>query len=160
MTENLIRREDYRPPQWSVREAWLSFALDEETTEVRARLHCVRGEGVSEEEPVVLDAEELELVSVTLDGEPLSPLAGPGERGFVYDASSLRLYGARGPEAWVETVVRIHPARNTALSGLYRSGTGLFTQCEAQGFRRITPFPDRPDVMARFHVTLEADEAS
>ena len=159
MTENLIRREDYRPPQWSVREAWLSFALDEETTEVRARLHCVRGEGVSEEEPVVLDAEELELVSVTLDGEPLSPLAGPGERGFVYDASSLRLYGARGPEAWVETVVRIHPARNTALSGLYRSGTGLFTQCEAQGFRRITPFPDRPDVMARFHVTLEADEA-
>lgn len=159
MTEHLIRREDYRPPQWSVREVWLSFTLDEETTEVRARLHCVRGKGVSETKPIVLDAEELELVSVTLDGEPLSPQSGPGGRGFVYDDSGLRLYGARGPEAWVETVVRIHPARNTALSGLYRSGTGLFTQCEAQGFRRITPFPDRPDVMARFHVTLEADEA-
>jgi aminopeptidase N len=159
MTEHLIRREDYRPPQWSVREVWLSFTLGEETTEVRARLHCVRGKGVSEEEPIVLDAEALELISVTLDGEPLSPLAGPGERGFVYDESGLRLYGARAPETWVETVVRIHPARNTALSGLYRSGTGLFTQCEAQGFRRITPFPDRPDVMARFHVTLEADEA-
>jgi aminopeptidase N len=95
----------------------------------------------------VLDGEELELIEVRLDGELL-----PAGR-WIIDDAGLRIHDA--PERFrLLTISRTRPSANTALSGLYLSNGNFFTQCEAEGFRRITWFPDRPDVMARFSVTL------
>ena len=102
--------------------------------------------------PLVLDGEEPELLGISLDGVELAP-----DR---YRLSPSQLTLADVPDAFhLETRTRIHPDGNTRLSGLYRSANGYFTQCEAQGFRRITWFQDRPDVMARYTVTLHADKA-
>ena len=103
--------------------------------------------------PLVLDGEELELLGVKLDGKELT-----ADR---YRLSPEQLTLPEVPDAFrLETQSRIHPDGNTRLSGLYRSANGYFTQCEAQGFRRITWFLDRPDVMARYTVTLHADKAA
>jgi aminopeptidase N len=103
--------------------------------------------------PLVLDGEELELISVSLDGVLMAP-----DR-YRSNAGHLTLVDL--PDAFcLETVTRIHPDSNTRLSGLYLSANGYFTQCEAQGFRRITWFQDRPDVMSRYTVTLHADKAA
>jgi aminopeptidase N len=97
----------------------------------------------------VLDGRHLELVSVEIDGRAL----GKGE--YAVDDEQLRI--AEVPEAFtLETVVRFDPWKNTRLEGFYASKDGLFTQCEAQGFRCITYFIDRPDVMAKYAVTLHA----
>jgi len=103
--------------------------------------------------PLVLDGEELELLRISLDGAELPPAR--------YKLSPTQLTLADAPDTFrLETQSRIHPDTNTRLSGLYRSANGYFTQCEAQGFRRITWFQDRPDVMARYTVTLHADKAA
>ncbi|HAF45548.1 MAG TPA: aminopeptidase N, partial [Gallionellaceae bacterium] len=103
--------------------------------------------------PLVLDGEELELLGVKLDGKELSK-----DR---YRLSPEQFTLPDAPDTFrLETQSRIHPDTNTRLSGLYRSANGYFTQCEAQGFRRITWFQDRPDVMARYTVTLHADKAA
>ncbi len=103
--------------------------------------------------PLVLDGEELELLGVSLDGVDLAPAR--------YRLSATQLTLADVPDAFfLQTVTRIAPDSNTRLSGLYRSANGYFTQCEAQGFRRITWFMDRPDVMSRYTVTLHADKAA
>src|SRR5689334_11473314 len=140
-----IRREDYRPPDWLVPEIKLDFDLDPEKTRVRATLEVVRN-GTSSE-PLRLDGDELELISVSVDGQP----------------AQYRMEGSRlvvdipGERATVETEVVIHPAANTKLMGLYASGGMLCTQCEAEGFRRITFFPDRPDVLSKYRVRMEGD---
>ena len=142
-----IRREDYRPPDWLVPEIALDFALDPETTRVRARLSVERNG--DHDRPLRLDGDELVPLAVRVDGRDSKwRMDGP--------ALVVELDGGR---ATVETEVEIHPAGNSKLMGLYASGGMLCTQCEAEGFRRITFFPDRPDVLSRYRVRMEADEA-
>lgn len=148
----VISRGDYVPLDWSVNQVELHFALDPQATVVTSRLHCQRRSGAAEAAPLHLDGDELTLLSVKVDGEPYGP-----ER-YALTEQGLALVPPAG-EVCIEIVTQIDPSRNTTLSGLYLSDSGLFTQCEAQGFRRITFFPDRPDVMARYRVTLEADKA-
>jgi aminopeptidase N len=108
------------------------------------------GAASSEPEPLVLQGELLELVSVAIDGVALPPEA------YRVDQESLTI--AEVPARFaLSTVVRTEPQNNTQLEGLYRSGRTFCTQCEAEGFRRITYFLDRPDVMARYTTTIEAD---
>lgn len=147
-----VRLADYVAPAWRVRSVTLEFDLDITATTVRARLTVQRTTPGTA--PLRLDGVGLTLRSVTLDGREL----GAGD--YVVDDESLTL--AQVPDhAVLETEVALDPAANTALSGLYLSGSAeqgfLLTQCEAEGFRRITYYPDRPDVLAPFHVVLRAD---
>jgi len=153
-TPRAVRLEDYAPPDYRVESADLYFELHETETRVRATLAMVANYDHAQQpsRPLVLDGESLTLVSLAVDGEALD------EDAYRLDDSALtvdRVPGAFTLE--VETV--INPRANTALEGLYLSGGNFCTQCEAQGFRRITYFPDRPDVMARFTTTVVADKA-
>jgi aminopeptidase N len=140
-----VRREDYRPPEWLVPEIELSFELDAERTVVRARLTVERnGSG-----PLRLESEDSRLVELRVDGTIREPRSEDG----------ALLVDLGGDRHLVETVTELSPAANTQLMGLYASGGLLCTQCEAEGFRRITPFPDRPDVLSRYRVKLIADKA-
>ncbi len=148
------RLSDYRPPDFLADTVDLGFDLDPADTVVTATL-CLRRnpEAATADAPLRLDGEELELVALALDGGPLSP----GDYRIEPDGS---LVIPKLPDACVlEVRTRIVPERNTALSGLYVSGGNFCTQCEPEGFRRITYFPDRPDVMARYSVTLRADKS-
>jgi aminopeptidase N len=144
-THITIRREDYRPPDWLVPEIRLDFDLSPERTRVRATLDVERNG--THDRPLKLDGDELKLVSVKVDGSEI-------EHRFEGSQLVIELAGER---ATVETEVEISPAANTKLMGLYASGGMLCTQCEAEGFRRITFFPDRPDVLSKYHVRMEAD---
>ena len=148
----LIHLSDYRPPAWRVETVALEFDLGIESSEVAARLLLRCDDGQTE--PVRLDGEDLELLALTLDGKAVPATA------YRYADGVLEIDGAHDGSV-LETRVRTRPATNTALEGLYLSGkreTGfLLTQCEAQGFRHITFFPDRPDVQCRYTVTLRAD---
>ena len=145
-----IRRLDYSPPDYTVDRIDLRFELDPQHTRVSATLAVRRLAGAASDAPLWLDGEQLELVSIAIDGQPVeADRLHQDDRGLRIDAP---------PAAFnLETVVLIHPSENTELSGLYLSNGNFFTQCEAQGFRRITFFPDRPDVMARYRVELIAD---
>ncbi|GHU10286.1 aminopeptidase N [Betaproteobacteria bacterium] len=147
-TPTTIHRADYAPLAWTVDTIDLHFSLDPTATQVTSRMECVRNPATAAG-PLRLWGEALELLALTVDGEAAALRAVDGA--FEVDLS--------GERATVEIVTRINPQANTTLSGLYRSDGGYFTQCEAEGFRRITFFPDRPDVMARFSVTLEAERA-
>lgn len=151
-TQNLsagISRFDYAPLAWTTTRVDLHFRLDPRTTRVTSVLECERN-CAAPAGPLRLFGEMLELVSLKLDGIPLAPVQ------IRRTADGLEL--AVGGEACVlEIVTLVNPTANTTLSGLYVSRGGFFTQCEAEGFRRITYFPDRPDVMARYTVTLEAE---
>ncbi len=131
----------------------LGFDLGEDATTVTSRLELRRNPAAGEADaPLRLDGEDLRLVRLVLDGETLGTNRYRIEGGQLVipdmpDAATLE----------VETVIA--PRDNTLLSGLYVSGGSFFTQCEAEGFRRITYFPDRPDVMARFTTTIRADAA-
>ena len=143
-----IRREDYRPPDWLVPELSLAFALDPAATRVRATLSVVRNG--DHDRPLRLDGDDLAPLNVMIDGaEARWRMDGPA---LVIDVA--------GDRATVETEVELAPRANTKLMGLYASGGMLCTQCEAEGFRRITFFPDRPDVLSRYRVRMEADEAA
>ncbi|MDX5334047.1 MAG: aminopeptidase N [Gammaproteobacteria bacterium] len=145
--------KDYQPPAYWVDRVELRFELGEEQARVHSRLALRRREGVADDAPLVLDGEDLALKALALDGEVLA-----ADR-YRVDETSLVVEAV--PAVFtleVETVLR--PQDNTRLEGLYRSG-GLFcTQCEAEGFRRITYFPDRPDVMACYTTTLVADPSA
>jgi aminopeptidase N len=144
-THVTVRREDYRPPDWLVPEICLDFDLGAERTRVRATLTVARnGE---HDRPLRLDGDELKLISVKADGQDAEHLID-GEQ-LMVDIS--------GERATVETEVEISPKANTKLMGLYASGGMLCTQCEAEGFRRITFFPDRPDVLSKYRVRMEGD---
>ena len=147
-----IRLSDYRAPAWRVETIELDFDLGIDGTELSARLLLRRDPAQSL--ALRLNGEDLELLTITLDGQTLPATAyryadGVLEVDDVADGSVL------------ETRVRLRPALNTALEGLYLSGSReagfLLTQCEAEGFRHITFFPDRPDVQSRYAVTLRAD---
>jgi aminopeptidase N len=147
-----VRLQDYRAPDWLVDAVHLDIALDPAATRVRARLK-LRPNPAGAPAPLVLDGDGLVLASLSLDGTRLAPQA--------YAASPDRLTIAQPPqrafELAVETVV--DPSANTQLMGLYRSSGTYCTQCEAEGFRRITYFPDRPDVMAVYTTRIEADKS-
>jgi aminopeptidase N len=153
-TPNAIFLKNYTPPAWLVDRVELHVAIHDGHAEVRAVLACKRNPLVAGG-ALVLNGEALDLRSVHLDGAPLAP-----ERQLLAD-DTLTILGDAGaplPEAFsLETVVRIEPDKNTQLSGLFRSKDGYFTQCEPEGFRRITYFLDRPDVMARYTCSIEAD---
>ncbi len=147
-----VRLADYTPPAWRVSDVALEFDLGIDSSEVTAHL-TLHGDS---DVPLRLDGEGLELLSIAVDGAPLH-----ADRWRQSDVS-LEVDGMRDGSV-LTTRVRLQPAANTALEGLYLSGsreTGfLLTQCEAEGFRHITFFPDRPDVLARYTVTLRADKA-
>ncbi|MCB1683771.1 MAG: aminopeptidase N [Pseudomonadales bacterium] len=137
---------DYRPADFAIDHTELTFAIAEGTTTVSSRLQ-VRRRSSDPATRLRLDGVDLELVSVKVDGQPLSSNA------YQADATSLCLFDLPG-ECTVEIVNRIHPEQNTALEGLYKSGSMYCTQCEAEGFRHITYHLDRPDVLSRFTTTL------
>ncbi|GAA4766711.1 aminopeptidase N [Stakelama sediminis] len=143
---HVIRREDYRAPDWMVPEIALDFDLDAAVTTVHAVLKVERNG--SDAGPLRLDGDGLTPESVRVDGR---------EAEYHMDGDTL-VVPLDGAMHHVETVVRIAPERNTQLMGLYASGGNLCTQCEAEGFRRITFFPDRPDVLTRYRVRMEADK--
>ena len=151
-TPHSIQLKDYRPPAYLIETVDLDFILLAQGTRVVARLTMRRnpqGEGGD----LCLHGEGLQPVWTRLDGSELS-----SDRYRIED-ESMTLFDP--PEAFVlESEVVIAPENNIALEGLYRSGTMFCTQCEPEGFRKITWFLDRPDVMARFTVRLEADQAS
>jgi aminopeptidase N len=147
----VIRREDYRPPDWLVPDIALDFDLAAETTRVRSTLQVTRNG--SHDHPLRLDGDGLTLVSVAVDGATLA------ESGYSRDGAAL-VIPLTGERHEVVIDVTIAPAANTQLMGLYASGGLLCTQCEAEGFRRITFFPDRPDVLSKFDVMMRADKAA
>jgi aminopeptidase N len=146
-TPKTIHLKDYSPPAFLVTHVELDVDIREDHALVRAKLQIRRNQGSG---PLVLDGDELELVSVSLDGKPAAHTVAPDK---------LTVTGV--PDAFaLETVTRIVPQKNTKLEGLYATQHGFVTQCEAEGFRRITWFVDRPDNMARYVVTVHADKAT
>lgn len=145
----LIRLQDYQPPAFVIDSVELSVDIDARTT-VTAKLQLQRAEHAPEGSPLWLDARDLELLSVRVDGQPLaSDQLVHGEEGFWVHGLPK--------QCLLETHCAIYPEKNTALEGFYASGPMYCTQCEAHGFSRITPFIDRPDVLSRFRVRLSAD---
>src|SRR5258705_3521196 len=146
-----IHLRDYAPPAFLIETVDLDIDLFEERTRVRARLAMSRNPKATDSSaPLVLDAEELQLESVALDGRAL--IASQ------YTSDAAHLIIAKPSTRFVlETACTIYPRKNTMLTGLYAAENGFFTQCEAEGFRRITYFIDRPDVMAKYSVTIHAD---
>jgi len=147
-----VRLQDYRPPDWLVETVKLDVSLHPSATNVRTTLN-LRPNPATAPAPLVLDGDGLTLSAVLLDGQPLAADA------FVAtpDRFTLSQPPQRPFSLTIETVV--DPSANTQLMGLYRSSGTYCTQCEAEGFRRITYFPDRPDVMAVYTTRIEADKA-
>lgn len=144
-----VQLADYTPYPFAIEQVDLTFILQPDATRVRSRLQVQR----LSDGDLVLDGVSLALDRIALDGKDLEASV------FSRDEESLTLHDV--PDTFVlEIDVTINPAANTALSGLYISGGRFCTQCESVGFRRITYWPDRPDVMSRFHVRIEADKAA
>lgn len=143
-----IYRHDYQEFPFTLTKTKLEFDLDAERTRVKSELHFEP----KEQKSLVLYGEELELVSLKINGRDLNTDE------FHLDEQALYINSVDTTKPFTLTIINIcKPAENTALMGLYVSGDKLFTQCEAQGFRRITWFPDRPDVMSIYDVVLRAD---
>jgi aminopeptidase N len=144
-----IKLADYTPYPFAIDQVDMVFNLEPSATKVRTKMQ-VRRLGAGD---LVLDGVQMKLDSIALDGSELASDA------YTMDDESLTLKEA--PDAFtLETVVTIDPSANTALSGLYISGGRFCSQCESIGFRRITYWPDRPDVMSRFKVRIEGDKAA
>jgi len=145
-----VRRSDYRAPAFVIERVELDFDLDSTQTTVTSRFTVRPDPGAPADASFWLDGEDLEFVELTIDGRP------PAAQDIEMHENGIALRMLRAPFT-VRIVNQIRPAANTELMGLYVSNGRLFTQCEAEGFRRITFFPDRPDVMTRYRVTLRAD---
>jgi len=148
----IVRLEDYRPSDYLIPETKLTFILHPTETRVTAELIVRRAEHVRKDAPLVLDGDGLSLDGLTVNGELLAPSA--------YEAGPNRLVLTRPPKAEQFTLrieTTISPSTNKALMGLYQSNGVYCTQCEAEGFRRITYFLDRPDVLSVYTVRIEAD---
>ena len=158
-----IYLKDYRLPEFLIDRTELHFDLGDDASHVRSRLHMRRNPELvgNDSERLVLDGQEMELVSVLLNGRELDPSE------YQVDENSLTIAGLKGllgeesaqiDSGFVlECHTRLRPQDNTSLEGLYRSRSMYCTQCEAEGFRKITYYLDRPDVMSRFVTTVEAD---
>ncbi len=145
----VIRRADYAPPAFWIDSVDLSFDLDPVKTRVLNKMKVRRNPDAPADAPLRLDGDELNLARVLVNGAGCS---------FKIEGDALVLDGLPA-ECELEIFTTSHPAKNTKLMGLYVSEDTFFTQCEAEGFRRITYFLDRPDVMASYTVTLRADKA-
>ncbi len=146
---SVIRRADYRPPDWLVPDVTLDFDLDPALTRVRATLSVTRNG--DHDRPLRLDGEGIVPLAVSVDGRSLA------QDEWHLEAGSLIIALPGGAHS-VETLVELSPEGNSKLMGLYASGGLLCTQCEAEGFRRITFFPDRPDILSRYSVRMAADK--
>ena len=153
-TGKTFHLEDYSPAPYGVETVSLVFRLSPDKTIVRSRLTIVRREGIAVTEPFLLDGDELKLVSVSVDGRN-------NEAAFASATSDLLKLSdlPTSNRFTVEIETEINPDANKALSGLYRSDDIYCTQCEAEGFRRITYFPDRPDILSVYSVRIEAPKA-
>jgi len=149
-TPQTIYRKDYTAPSYLVDTVELGFDLDPARTVVANRM-TVRRNPASAQREIELYGEDIELVTLRLNGKALA------EGEYSIEGTLLRIPNAP-EEATLEIETVCVPESNTTLSGLYTSNGSFYTQCEAEGFRRITYFPDRPDVMARFTVMLRADK--
>ncbi|CEM00603.1 unnamed protein product [Vitrella brassicaformis CCMP3155] len=155
------KRLDYRPPEYWIKKVDLDFDVHKDTTTVRSVLTCYRNRGSPSGADLVLHGEDLTLKEVKLNGKVLSE----GAEGYGHDEDKQlvirgKLLPADPDELFkVETTVAICPEKNFQLSGLYKSGGMYCTQCEAEGFRRITYFLDRPDVMSLYTVRVEASKS-
>jgi aminopeptidase N len=145
-----IRRQDYRPPDWLVPQIELKFTLGIEKTRVQAKLSVERNPKGTPDAPLLLNGDEIEPLGVWIDGDR-------SDAWTIQGSDLLITLGGNRHEIGIET--EISPAANSKLMGLYASNGMLCTQCEAQGFRRITFFPDRPDVLSKYRVRMEADKA-
>ncbi|MDX1513015.1 MAG: aminopeptidase N, partial [Gammaproteobacteria bacterium] len=143
--------KDYRPPEYLVETVDLRFELEDSATRVSSRLAMRRNDAAENTTSrLVLDGQGLVLDRIKLNGETLDASS------YVLDDESLQIH--RVPDRFdLETETTLRPQDNTALEGLYKSHSIFCTQCEAEGFRRITWFPDRPDVMARYTTTIVAN---
>jgi len=148
-----IYRKDYSAYPWHVGQLDIHFDIGIETTIVRAEMTFQLKNKTSTPHDIVLHGSQLQLLSMELNGRLL------GADDYVIEGETLTIPGAP-QNSVLKTEVRIHPSSNSAFEGLYLSGDFLLTQCEAQGFRKITWFPDRPDVMTTYRVTLEADKSA
>ena len=147
---NAIYLKDYQPPAYWIETTELTFELQPHATLVTAVLSLVRNPEVSSDGCLRLDGQQLELLSVAIDG-----VTQDADQ-YQLDDESLTLNGLRDAhQLTIQT--RIYPHQNTALEGLYQSGAMYCTQCEAEGFRRITYYLDRPDVMSVFTTHIIAD---
>ncbi|MGB0853903.1 MAG: aminopeptidase N [Pikeienuella sp.] len=148
--DKTIRLSDYTAPAWLVEETHLTFDLHPTATRVKATISFVRNPAQSGPADLKLDGAEMALISAKVDGNAVDPLT---------NAEGLTVPAANLPSdrfTW-ECETEINPQANTALEGLYMSNGMYCTQCEAEGFRKITYYPDRPDVMTKFHVRIESD---
>ena len=149
-----IHLKNYKEPEYFVVTVDLDVSLNETRTIVRSRLALERGRETDAGTPVQLDGDELKLISICVDGKELSDTE--------YKLTPTVLTVLKVPKKrkfTVEIETEINPTANTKLMGLYRSGGNYCTQCEAEGFRRITYFPDRPDVLAVYTTRIEADKS-
>src|SRR6478672_3782725 len=151
-TAQPIRLQDYRPPEWLVDRVSLDVSLHLTSARIKATL-SLRPNPASAAAPLVLDGDGLRLVSLKLDGTAMP------EGNFVAAPDGLTIPQPPNRPFTLEVETIVDPSANTQLSGLYRSSGTYCTQCEAEGFRRITYFPDRPDVMAVYTSRIEADKA-
>jgi aminopeptidase N len=150
-TPQAIYRKDYTPPTYWVNTVEMGFDLDPDLTRVATRLTLSRNTG-SRGKSLVLYGESLELVQLRMNGKEVS------KRGYTLGNGVLEIFNAPD-EVTLDIETAIQPSQNTSLMGLYTSNGNFFTQCEAEGFRKITFFPDRPDVMAKYKVMLRADKS-
>ena len=147
----VVYRKDYSPYPWTLENVVLRFEIGDESTRVLSRFQISRNEAAGAVTDIELDGQEMDLVCVAINGRRLE------SNEFSSNADKLFIHNL--PESFsLDIEVLIRPQENTALEGLYPSGDFLLTQCEAEGFRKITYFPDRPDVMTRFEVTVVADK--
>jgi aminopeptidase N len=154
-TGQVFKLEDYRRPDYRIPETRLSFDLHPDRTVVVSELLIERADGVPEGTPLVLDGDGLDLLALDINGEPL------GANAYEATPDRLAIHALpKGPSFRLRVTTRIDPSANQALMGLYRSSGVYTTQCEAEGFRRITYSLDRPDVLSVYRVRLEADKAA
>lgn len=151
MAKQATYLKDYQEPDYFVKTVSLAFNLQEDYTEVMNTMQIIRNPKVNDIKPLTLDGENLTLISVELEGKKLS------KNECELNETSLTLYPLEN-EFTVKITTHIKPRENTALTGLYQTNNLYCTQCESHGFRRITYYIDRPDVMAKFTTYIEGNK--
>lgn len=148
----LFHLEDYRPTPYALVQTYLTFQLSPDKTKVISRVFVKPHENIAKGAPLVLQGDELKLVSLMIDNAPLS------QNAYAVSPDKLEIFAPPTEPFTLEVVTEINPEKNRQLMGLYRSNGVFCTQCEAEGFRRITYFYDRPDVLSVYTVRIEADK--
>ncbi|MDO4625907.1 MAG: aminopeptidase N [Pasteurellaceae bacterium] len=143
-------RKDYRTPDFTVTDIFLDFQLDPQHTQVTAKLQVKRLNPTATE--LRLDGHSFQFISLASNGEPFSQFHQTAES-LILDLSQQQ-----AEQFELDIVTQLEPAKNTSLQGLYQSGEGICTQCEAEGFRQITYMLDRPDVLARYRTKITANK--